>query len=188
MPGIVTFWVVFAGWIASEWWLALWRRVPSGADARDRGSRWLLIAAVWAGMGVGVVLAVVVPAASFTQERGVALVAGLLLMVAGIGLRWYAISVLGGSFTCSVATRAGQHVVDRGPYRWVRHPSYTGGLLTALGVLVCCANAASLLALLLPVAGYAYRIRIEEEALTDSLGDAYRAYMHRTRRLLPFLV
>ena len=75
-----------------------------------------------------------------------------------------------------------------GPYRWVRHPSYTGSLLTIAGVLLCLVNVASLFALIIPLAGYAYRIRVEEDALVRSLGEPYRAYMRRTRRLIPFVV
>jgi protein-S-isoprenylcysteine O-methyltransferase Ste14 len=105
-----------------------------------------------------------------------------------LALRWYSISVLGTSFTCNVATHPGQQVVQSGPYRWIRHPSYTGGLLTVLGVLVCCLNWASLAALILVAFGYANRIRVEERALAADLGPAYRDYMRRTRRLIPFLI
>ena len=84
--------------------------------------------------------------------------------------------------------RPGQEVIQSGPYRWIRHPSYTGGLITLLGVLVCCVNLASLPALLVALGGYAYRIRIEERALARDLGPAYKDYMRRTKRLIPFLV
>jgi protein-S-isoprenylcysteine O-methyltransferase Ste14 len=109
-------------------------------------------------------------------------------MVAGMALRWYSIRVLGTSFTCEVSTRPGQEVIQAGPYRWIRHPSYTGGLITVLGVLVCCLNWLSFAALVVTLAGYAYRIRIEERALARDLGPAYRDYMRRTKRLIPFLV
>ena len=109
-------------------------------------------------------------------------------MVAGLALRWYSIWLLGSSFTCEVTTRPDQEVVQSGPYRWIRHPSYTGGLLTILGVLVCCANFASLAALVFAAAGYAYRIKIEERALAMNLGSPYRDYMRRTKRLIPFLI
>jgi protein-S-isoprenylcysteine O-methyltransferase Ste14 len=69
-----------------------------------------------------------------------------------------------------------------------RHTSYTGGLLTLVGILVCCLNWASLAALAVAAAGYAFRIRVEEEALKDGLGDEYRVYMRRTRRLIPFIL
>jgi protein-S-isoprenylcysteine O-methyltransferase Ste14 len=74
-----------------------------------------------------------------------------------------------------------------GPYRWIRHPSYTGSLLTILGILLCCLNWASLVLFMLPVVGYAYRIRVEEEALVEGLGDEYRSYMRHTRRLIPLI-
>jgi protein-S-isoprenylcysteine O-methyltransferase Ste14 len=115
-------------------------------------------------------------------------IVGLVLMIAGLALRWYSIWVLGTSFTCNVATRPGQQVVQSGPYRWVRHPSYTGGLVTVLGVLACCLNWASLAALILVAVGYANRIRVEERALATDLGSAYRDYMRRTKRLIPFLI
>jgi protein-S-isoprenylcysteine O-methyltransferase Ste14 len=109
-------------------------------------------------------------------------------MIVGMALRWYAIWVLGASFTCDVATRPGQEVVQSGPYRWMRHPSYTGSLMTVLGVLLCCDNLVSPAALAVAVAGYAYRIRVEERALATDLGSAYRDYMKRTKRLIPFLI
>ena len=109
-------------------------------------------------------------------------------MAAGIAFRWYSILVLGKSFTVDVATRPEQRVVESGPYRLIRHPSYTGSLLTLLGVLLCCVNWLSLLAMAIGIAGYAYRIRVEEAALAEGLGDEYRDYMRRTRRLIPFIV
>jgi protein-S-isoprenylcysteine O-methyltransferase len=109
-------------------------------------------------------------------------------MLAGMALRWYSVQVLGASFTVDVATRPGQQVVQSGPYRWVRHPSYTGGLLTVVGVLVCCCNVASLAALVVVIAGYMHRISIEERAMTRELGSAYSDYMRRTKRLIPFVV
>ena len=113
---------------------------------------------------------------------------GLVLMLAGMALRWYSIRVLGTSFTVDVVTRPGQEVMESGPYRWVRHPSYTGGLVTVLGILLCCLNLASLAAIVAAAAGYVYRIKVEERALATDLGPAYRDYMRRTKRLIPFLI
>jgi protein-S-isoprenylcysteine O-methyltransferase Ste14 len=87
-----------------------------------------------------------------------------------------------------VTTSADQTVVDRGPYRFVRHPSYSGSLLTVLGVLLCSTNWATLACFLLALPGFAYRIRIEEQALADALGRPYLEYMRRTKRLLPFVI
>ena len=186
---VVAFWVVFYIWIGGEFWLGYRRRqIPTGATGHDSGSRILLISSIWATVAIGIGLAFGFPDAAIITGRNWVFVAGLLLMIAGLVLRWYSIWVLGVSFTCEVATRPGQEVVQSGPYRWVRHPSYTGGLLTILGVLLCCVNLASLAALVVAAAGYAYRIRIEERALANDLGPAYRDYMRRTKRLIPFLI
>src|ERR1700681_4185245 len=186
---VVAFWVVFYMWIGAELWLGYRRRrLPSGATDRDSGSKAWVIGSVWTTVAVGIGLAFAFPDAAITSGRTAVFVAGLVLMAAGIALRWYAVWVLGASFTVDVATRPGQTVIESGPYRWIRHPSYTGGLLTLLGVLVCCCNPVSLLALVIALAGYAYRIRIEERALATDLGAPYREYMRRTKRLIPFVV
>jgi len=76
--------------------------------------------------------------------------------------------------------------VDSGPYRYVRHPTYTGALLTFVGLGFCFGNWLTLLFLTLPIIGaFLWRIRIEERALTEALGEDYRAYMRRTKRLIP---
>jgi protein-S-isoprenylcysteine O-methyltransferase Ste14 len=186
---VVTFWAIFYAWIGFEIWLGYRRRgLPGGATDRDSGSKAWVIGSVWTTAAVGIGLAFGFPDAAIKDGRTTVFAAGLVLMLAGMALRWYAVRVLGVFFTVDVATRPGQTVVESGPYRWIRHPSYTGGLLTLLGVLVCCCNPVSLVALVFALAGYGYRIRIEEEALAADLGAPYRDYMRRTKRLIPFLV
>jgi protein-S-isoprenylcysteine O-methyltransferase len=101
-------------------------------------------------------------------------------------LRWYAIRVLGKFFTFDVAIAKGQTVVEAGPYRWIRHPSYTGSLIGFLGLGLTFTNWAALLVPMLCMIGaYAYRIPIEERALCKGLGQPYVDYMQRTWRLIP---
>jgi protein-S-isoprenylcysteine O-methyltransferase Ste14 len=189
VASVIVFWVILYVWIGTELWLGSRRmRLPAGATDHDAGSKWFVIASVWTSVAIGFQVAYRLPGTAIQTPRMPVFIFGLVLMLAGMALRWYSIRVLGASFTCEVSTRPGQVVVESGPYRWVRHPSYSGGLLTLLGVLVCCVNWASLPALILAVAGYAYRIRIEEQALARDLGSPYRDYMRRTRRLIPFLV
>jgi protein-S-isoprenylcysteine O-methyltransferase Ste14 len=189
VASVVVFWVILYVWIGTEVWLGTRRRrLPAGATDHDAGSKWFVIASVWTSVAIGMWIAFLVPGTAIRSGRIAVFIFGLVLMLAGMGLRWYSIRVLGASFTCEVSTRPGQVVVESGPYRWVRHPSYTGGLVTLLGVLVCCVNWASLPALIVAFAGYAYRIRIEEEALARELGSPYRDYMRRTRRLIPFVI
>lgn len=116
-------------------------------------------------------------------------VAGTLLVAAGTGLRVWAISVLGRYFTAVVAVQAAQPVVDSGPYRWVRHPSYSGALVAALGAATVCESGVGLavtLAVLFPA--YLYRIRREETHLRAHLGEPYERYARRTTRLIPYVL
>jgi protein-S-isoprenylcysteine O-methyltransferase len=188
MPGAAAFWTLFAAWVLGELWIQWRRRLPAGAASRDRGSMTLLVAMVWTGVVLGFAAALLLPGAAIRTGREPVFATGLALMLGGLVLRWYAVAALGPAFTVTVATRAEQSVVASGPYRWVRHPSYAGSLLTILGVLLCATNVVSLLAFALPLAGYAYRIHVEEDALVAGLGDEYRDYMRRTRRLIPFLL
>jgi len=111
---------------------------------------------------------------------------GIALFVAGLILRWYSIVHLGRFFTVNVAIATNHRLIDTGPYRFVRHPSYTGALMAFLGLALCLANWASLAVMVVPVfLVFLRRMRVEEAALLHALGDQYRNYMHRTKRLIP---
>ena len=113
---------------------------------------------------------------------------GVVLFVAGMILRWYSIIHLGRFFTVNVAIAADHQLVETGPYRFVRHPSYTGALLAFIGFALVLRNWASVLMISLPIAfAFLYRINVEEGALVEALGERYRAYIKRTKRLIPFV-
>src|SRR5205085_11035296 len=101
-------------------------------------------------------------------------------------LRWWAILELGRFFTVDVQIARDHHIVDTGPFRLVRHPSYSGVLLAFVGVGLSLANWAAVLVLLLPIfAAFLRRMNVEEEALRGALGESYVRYMQRTKRLVP---
>jgi protein-S-isoprenylcysteine O-methyltransferase Ste14 len=115
---------------------------------------------------------------------------GISLAVAwaGIALRWWAFRTLGRYFTFTVMTSANQPVITNGPYRFVRHPSYTGLLLIIAGIGFNYGNWLSLASLVLfPLIGFIYRIRVEEAALAATLGEAYTSYATGRKRLIPFV-
>jgi protein-S-isoprenylcysteine O-methyltransferase Ste14 len=113
---------------------------------------------------------------------------GITLMLAGLAFRFYAMWVLGRFFTYDVAVQADQTIVEAGPYRYIRHPSYTGALITLVGLGLALGNWAALLTILACMGiAYAYRITVEEAALVAALGEPYKQYMRRTQRLVPFL-
>jgi protein-S-isoprenylcysteine O-methyltransferase len=67
-------------------------------------------------------------------------------MLTGIALRWYSVAVLGKYFTFDVAIHSRQVLVDAGPYRYIRHPSYSGALMSLLGFGLTLGNSAGLAA------------------------------------------
>ena len=80
----------------------------------------------------------------------------------------------------------GQALVTGGPYRWVRHPGYSGFLLVALGMALGYSSLIGLIAIpLLLLPGLVYRIKVEEDRLSDQFRDDYRAYANRSKKLIP---
>ncbi len=111
---------------------------------------------------------------------------GLATMVAGTLLRRHCFRMLGKSFTAVVLVIPGQQVVERGAYRWIRHPSYSAAVLLYGGMILALGNWVSLVVVLSPVLfTYGYRVRVEERALVEILGEPYREYMRRTKRFIP---
>ena len=169
--------------------LAILKRADSRASRReDRGSMLLLWFAIAVGVGAAIAFQWV-PAARFGFPATPVRLVALCLLVGGLAVRWTAIVTLGRFFTVDVAIHDGHTVVDRGLYRNVRHPAYTGMLVAFLGLGVFFANWLSLVALMLPItlAGV-NRVAKEERALTEALGRAYADYCGRTWRFIPWLV
>jgi protein-S-isoprenylcysteine O-methyltransferase len=114
--------------------------------------------------------------------------AGVVLFAAGLILRWWAIITLGRFFTVDVTIEKDHELVERGPFRVVRHPSYTGVLLAFVGLALTFRNWAALLVILMPIgAAFIHRMNVEEDALSRALGSRYAEYMKRTKRLMPFV-
>jgi protein-S-isoprenylcysteine O-methyltransferase Ste14 len=182
------FWGVCAFWILPE--VVAWRvkRSPAHSKVRDQGSL-NLIAVLWLiGIAMDFSLALLLPHAAISWKPRLLFFVGVCLMLLGIALRWYAATILGKYFTFDVAIQTGQGLVDSGPYRYIRHPSYSGALLTLLGFGLALGNWAGLAANFCCMGfAYAYRIPVEEAALASALGEAYKQYMRRTWRLVPFL-
>ena len=169
----------------SELVLALTKRAKGRSESRDRRSIWFLWGAIFVGLFTAHLVSRAMPAFRLSSEL---YVYGFAVFCFGLVVRWYAILYLGRLFTVDVAIHSDHRVVDSGPYRFVRHPSYLGALLAFLGLGICWLNWISILAVLVPItAAFAFRIRVEEAALLESLGEAYRAYSARTKRIIPFV-
>jgi protein-S-isoprenylcysteine O-methyltransferase len=170
----------------SELGLQIFRRASRvRAQGTDAGSSRLLWWVVGPSVGIAWWLALAWPAARF-EHVGSAVTTGVGLFIAGLILRWYSIFYLGRFFTVNVAIASDHRLIDTGPYRHIRHPSYTGALLEFLGLGLCLCNWASVVVLMTgTLLAFGYRIHVEEAALAQGLGEDYRSYMRRTKRLLP---
>ena len=178
-------------WNVPEWIGAFKQSAKAArkeAAIQDRGSMALLIGLLWFGVASSFALAALLPAAALSWQRTTLFGIGVSFILLGVALRWSAIRILGRYFTRDVAVSADQKVVQAGPYRYMRHPAYSGTFLTMLGVGLALTNWASLVALLLCVfAGHLYRVGIEEEALLQTIGQPYVEYMQHTKRFIPWV-
>ncbi len=158
-------------------------------DAPDRaGDRtyWAIQGWQIAGLLLAVVFARYVTAAQMPGSPWTWPIVGCLVGLAGLGLRAWSIRVLGAFFTRDLQVAPDHRLIDRGPYRVLRHPAYTGSLLIFAGIGLALGNWLSLLACLtLPAVGYLQRIPREEAVLRERLGGAYDEYAARTDRLIP---
>jgi protein-S-isoprenylcysteine O-methyltransferase Ste14 len=184
----IIFWSTYALWVVLETAGTIIKRSSDRSKARDRGSFRLLMLLMWLGLALGFTLSFALPQAAIMWKRPSVFFLGITLMLAGLAFRFYAMWVLGRFFTYDVAVQAGQTIVEAGPYRHIRHPSYTGALITLVGLGLALGNWAALLTILACMGiAYAYRITVEEAALVAALGEPYKQYMRRTQRLVPFL-
>jgi len=111
---------------------------------------------------------------------------GLVFMVAGSALRQWALIHLGRFFSRSVQIEAGHRVITTGPYRWIRHPAYTGMIMIYIGMIMALGTwLGALITSALVTGSLLYRIRVEEQALLTALGNEYREYIKNTWKLFP---
>jgi protein-S-isoprenylcysteine O-methyltransferase Ste14 len=165
------------------------KRLRAGARRQDQGSHVVLIILITLGILLSLLVSFKVPATAIPFAHSFLFWSGIVLMYAGMALRFYAIHVLGTFFTTDVAISPQQSVIETGPYRFIRHPSYTGVLILLLGFGFCLTNWLSLLVLMgCALMGFRYRIHVEEQVLLKQLGQPYQEYMRHTKRLIPFVV
>lgn len=111
---------------------------------------------------------------------------GIALILLGMVIRFIAIISLGRFFTVDVAIRKGHTIKQDGMYRYIRHPAYTGSLLSFLGFGVSINNWISLPVVMIPATSvFLYRIRVEEAMLSASFGPVYEEYKRHTYLLIP---
>ncbi len=152
----------------------------------DRGTMRL----IWLAITLAIALSIL--AANYFPARILAWpyagYAGLTIILAGMAVRFLAVGSLGQRFTVNLAIGEEHRIKTNGMYRWIRHPSYLGSIISFIGFSLSLNNAISLVViLLLVVPSFLYRIHVEERLLINEFGTEYREYMKQTRRLIPWI-
>jgi protein-S-isoprenylcysteine O-methyltransferase len=176
--------ILFVVWFGCE--RLFTRRSRRGHTSKDRGSAVVVVSVQIVSICLGIQAAYhtdcLFPAVQVVR------VCGFCIYVLGFILRFYSIFYLGRFFTTNVTIAADHHIVDSGPYRFIRHPSYTGIFMLYLGICLCIGNWATTLIMIVPIfCAFLYRMKVEETALREALGEPYANYMRRTKRLIPMV-
>jgi protein-S-isoprenylcysteine O-methyltransferase len=187
------YWLLFgAVWIWAFWpefrIVRAARKPAARSDSPDAGSYRVIV------FGGGIAAVIAFPLAWMPVLRvpagmGPAMFgAGLVLVILGSLLRRHCQRVLGSSFTGDVRADPNQRIMTTGAYALIRHPSYSAGILMNIGVGLALGSWASTALLALAAfAVYSYRIAVEERALLRVVGEPYRDFIRRRRRLIPFI-
>jgi protein-S-isoprenylcysteine O-methyltransferase Ste14 len=182
------FWITHIlafGFLLLEIYLLAFRRCRDPKQPSDRGTLRLVWILIGGGFLVGFLLAPKVSFLNWPDSLAIVLLADLLMIV-GMVLRIWSIVHLGKFFTVNVAIQEGHRVIQDGPYRVVRHPSYSGSIIAIIGVACLTFNWLGFVVIIAcSLVAYALRISVEEKVLFQSLGEEYRRYAERTKRLIP---
>jgi len=189
-PYALVFWAVYVWAFLPEWKVvAGGAEGAKSADSKDSGSLKVLLGGMWIALLVAFLLAFKkvwsFPISAQLPLFGI----GVLMIVLGSLLRRYCFRTLGEYFTGDVRARANQPVVSSGPYRLVRHPSYTAGMMMFIGIGLALGSWLSFALLTIAtIATYSYRVAVEERALLETIGEPYVAYMKKRKRFIPYVV
>jgi protein-S-isoprenylcysteine O-methyltransferase Ste14 len=184
-PHALLFWSVEIWAFVPEYQII--RRAGKTSDQQDAKSKQVIM------IGSGLTFPAAVAFGFFGPLRIVShrlawFYAGIAILVLGSLLRRHCWRMLGSSFTGNVEARAGQEVVTRGAYSILRHPSYTAALLVNVGVGIAFGSwAAAILAAVVSLVVYSYRMQVEERALVGAIGAPYEEFMRTRKRIIPFI-
>jgi protein-S-isoprenylcysteine O-methyltransferase Ste14 len=179
--------IIWGTWFLSEILLtALLRSKSPDSKGWDRNSLRLVWGTIILSISMGVIMTI------FTKlsisRSDIIKYLGLFFIVSGVFIRVIAIRTLGIFFTVNLAIHNDHHLIKKGLYKFIRHPSYAGSLLSFIGLGVSFNNWLSLIVIVIPVLlSFIYRINIEEKLLLQQFGLEYSEYMKSTKRLIPFI-
>lgn len=114
-------------------------------------------------------------------------VIGLGLFLAGVSIRVVAVRTLGKYFSPELRTLQDHRLVDYGLYKYIRHPAYLGSFLFSVGIPLIFSSFYGFLLMLALFPCFLYKIKFEERMLLEKLGDEYREYRKKTKKILPLI-
>ncbi len=162
------------------------RRKSNVTTSRDKGSLWLLYCLITIGYALSFSIGATKTGRIYHWNTFFAL--GMTLFVIGLVIRIHSILTLKQFFTYSIAKVESHKIVETGLYKFIRHPGYLGQLIIFIGISVSISNWLSILVMMIPVSlGFLYRIKVEEKFMIDQLGEDYKNYQERTKRIIPML-
>jgi len=184
-PVGATYLVLWAAW----WMATMMGRQRGTSSAYDRKQRMIVMITSM----ITVPLLVIAPPWEYAHlagpipRDGPLAWTGLVVFAFGIVLQSAAMWALRGQYTVRLGVRPGHRLVTGGPYRLVRHPGYLSYILSLAGIGLALSSLVGLGLAISIVPFISWRIKGEEEMLLIEFGEEYRAYMRKTKRLIPFV-
>lgn len=180
------FWFSYVTWALFEMWVWSRDRRKAEGEKQDRGS--LLFISCCMGLGFSMLFSApwLAPFARMQLPAAPIFYLAIILIWSGLLFRFWAIRTLGKFFRYTVFIHDEHRLVTAGPYRILRHPSYTGALMTITGIALAMYNWVSFgAAIAFALLAYGRRMQVEEAALEIKFGDAFRQNRARTWALIP---
>lgn len=171
-------------WLSGELYVTF-KKTNKDAETKDKGSSALL---EWGSIGMVVITYVLITTHSIGEIHVAFLKwTGFLFVVFGVLFRQYSIYVLGQFFNGYIRVRDDHQLIQHGPYKYFRHPSYFGSVLSYLGMGLASSHLISIFLLPIGIAMiYVYRTKVEEKVMEDAFGEVYTQYKKKTWGFLPF--
>lgn len=112
----------------------------------------------------------------------------VILCIAGLAFCFWARAILGRNWSGTITFKEGHELIERGPYRLVRHPIYTGLMAMFLATAIAVGQAAGIVAVILAFISFWIKLGAEEKLMLQQFPDQYRSYQQRVKRIIPFVL
>ena len=180
------FYIVWGLWFFLEIFLYRMTKSKKVQKSKDKESLNIIWVAIIFGISLGIII-MFNTNLPFSKNLSVPYI-GLLTIIIGVLFRFSVIVSLKKEFSVDVTIKENHKLKTTGFYKFVRHPAYTGSIISFIGMGLSFNNIFSFFVITIPVVyAFLYRIKVEEKVLIENFGEEYLEYMKKTKRLIPFL-